>query len=78
MYTGVTSNLPARIFQHKEKVIPGFTRNYHAKLLVYYEEYADAVSAITREKQIKSGSRKKKIELVSSVNPGWKDLYEQI
>ncbi len=78
LYTGVTSNLTARIFQHKEKLAPGFTNVYHVKMLVYYEVYNDAISAIAREKQIKGGSRKKKIELINSMNPDWKDLYEGI
>ncbi len=76
LYTGVTSNLTARAFQHKAKVIPGFTDHYNVRMLVYYEECADAETAIAREKQIKGGSRKKKIKLINSVNPEWKDLYE--
>jgi putative endonuclease len=78
LYTGVTSNLPARIFEHKEKLNKGFTSKYNVNMLVYYEELADAQQAITREKQIKGGSRQAKIDLIMSINPDWRDLFEQI
>jgi putative endonuclease len=78
LYTGVTSNLPERVFQHKEKLTPGFTSRYNTNLLVYYEELADAPVAIAREKQIKGGSRQDKIRLINRMNPQWCDLYEQL
>ncbi len=74
-YTGVTSALQARVFEHKEKLVPGFTSRYNIGELVYYEEQADAISAISREKQIKSWTRKKKTDLINAMNPGWEDLY---
>ena len=74
LYTGVTNNLPRRVYEHKQKIIDGFTKKYNVNKLVYFEESPDAHSAITREKQIKAGSRKKKIDLVNSMNPEWKDL----
>jgi len=75
LYTGVTHTLVARSQQHKEKQIPGFTKRYNLVKLVYYEFHSDIRDAIAREKQIKAGSRKKKIELIESINPTWKDLY---
>lgn len=78
LYTGVTSDLIQRIYQHKHAQTPGFTAKYNCKRLVYYEQFQDMVSAITREKQIKSGSRQKKIILIESMNPYWKDLYEDL
>lgn len=77
LYTGVTSNLPKRIFEHKN-AIAGFTARYECKLLVYYEILDDMENAILREKQIKSGSREKKIALINSLNPNWRDLYLDI
>jgi putative endonuclease len=77
LYTGVTSNLLARIFQHKLKLNPGFTEKYKIKKLIYYEEIADALSAIAREKQIKGGSRADKVKLVNKMNALWSDLSEQ-
>jgi len=77
LYTGVTSNLLRRITEHKEKTISGFTSKYHVTKLVYYEEYATMEEAISREKQIKGGSRQKKIDLIRSKNPEWKDLYDE-
>ncbi len=76
LYTGVTSNLFKRVSEHKEKAVPGFTSSYNVTKLVYYEEYATMEEAIAREKQIKGGSRKKKIDLINSVNPAWRDLYD--
>lgn len=78
LYTGVTHSLVARTIQHKEGVIPGFTKQYNVDNLVFYEFYEDIRDAITREKQIKAGSRKKKIELIEGMNPDWKDLFQAI
>jgi predicted GIY-YIG superfamily endonuclease len=78
LYTGVTSNLIRRVYEHKSGVIEGFTLKYGCKTLVYYEMHADMLTAIAREKAIKGGSRKKKLFLVESINPTWKDLYEEI
>lgn len=77
LYTGVTSDLPKRIYDHKNAA-DGFTAKYDCKLLVYYEVFDDMENAIAREKQIKGGSRKKKIALIESMNPDWRDLYEDI
>jgi putative endonuclease len=74
----MTSDLQARIYQHKEKLIPGFTRRYNLEKLVYYEEIADSCHAVAREKQFKGGSRQKKIDLINKMNPGWVDLYNQL
>ena len=76
LYTGVTSNLLQRVLQHKNNVIEGFTYQYECKILVYYELYEDIRDAIRREKQIKAGSRFKKLKLIESMNPNWFDLYE--
>jgi len=76
LYTGVTNNLARRVFEHREKRTPGFTQKYNVVKLVYYEILENIVDAITREKQLKAGSRKRKIELINSINPDWKDLYE--
>jgi putative endonuclease len=78
LYTGVTNNLVRRVFEHKEKLIKGFTVKYIAVKLVYYEIHEDPYSAIAREKQIKGGSRQKKIELINEFNKDWKDLYREI
>jgi putative endonuclease len=75
LYTGVTSDLLKRIYQHKNNLASGFSKKYNCKDLVYYELYADMIRAITREKQIKGGSRLKKITLIESLNPQWLDLY---
>jgi putative endonuclease len=77
-YTGVTNDLQKRVYEHKEKAVEGFTKKYHVIKLVYYEILRDAQSAIEREKQIKGGSRKKKLELIGGMNPQWKDLYEDL
>ena len=78
LYTGVTSYLPGRVYQHKQRVCKGFTSKYNVDRLVYYEVCDDMYVAISREKQIKGGSRAKKIALITSMNPEWKDLYEDI
>jgi putative endonuclease len=78
LYTGVTNNLSRRVFEHKNKLVEGFTKKYNLDKLVYYELYTDIYEAIGREKQIKSGSRAKKIKLIKAMNPKWKDLYDGI
>ncbi|MBI2074244.1 MAG: GIY-YIG nuclease family protein [Candidatus Levybacteria bacterium] len=78
LYTGVTNNLIKRIFQHKNKLVSSFTSKYNISKLVYYEIYENALQAITREKQIKAGSRTKKLKLIQATNPDFKDLYEEI
>jgi putative endonuclease len=78
LYVGVTSDLKVRICQHREKLLPGFTSRYNLWKLVYFEIGYDAAGAITREKQIKAGSRQKKIELINAANPDWRDLYEDL
>ena len=78
LYTGVTSNLSQRAFQHREGLTPGFTSRYRCKLLVFYEHYDRMDDAIAREKQIKGGSRAKKIALIQAMNPEWRDLYESL
>jgi putative endonuclease len=78
LYTGVTSNLIQRVYQHRNGVVEGFTRRYNLKKLVYFESYDSIVQAIEREKQIKAGSRKKKTMLIESVNPEWKDMFNTI
>lgn len=75
LYTGVTSDLKRRAFQHQKKLREGFTKKYNITKLVYYEITNDVRSAIEREKQIKSGSRQRKNELVESLNKEWNDLY---
>jgi putative endonuclease len=76
-YTGVTNNVIRRVYEHKNKMIDGFTKKYNLTNLVYFEETGDILSAITREKQIKGWLRKKKIVLIESVNPEWEDLSER-
>lgn len=78
IYAGVTSNLMKRVHEHREGLVEGFTKKYNIKKLVYYEIADDIESAIAREKQIKAGSRKKKIALIESVNPAFKDLYPEL
>ena len=78
LYTGVTSNLPQRAWQHREGAADGFTRRYGCKLLVWFEMAPGMESAILREKQIKGGSRAKKLALIEKNNPDWRDLYEGI
>ena len=74
LYTGVTNNLERRVYEHKHKLLPGFTERYNITLLVYFEETSDVCAAITREKQIKGWLRDKKLALVEAVNPMWDDL----
>ena len=78
LYTGVTSNLLQRVWQHKNNQVKGFTQKYDVKRLVYYEVAEDIVSAITREKQIKKWNREWKIRLIEEMNPEWEDLYYQL
>jgi putative endonuclease len=78
LYTGVTSNLTQRAYQHREGLTPGFTSRYGCKLLVWYENYERMDDAIRREKQIKGGSRARKIALIQAMNPEWRDLYETL
>jgi len=78
LYTGVTSDLKGRVWQHREGAVPGFTSKYKIKELVYYEVFGDIRYAIEREKQIKKGSRQKKIDLIASMNPEWRDLYDDL
>jgi putative endonuclease len=78
LYTGVTNDLVRRVFEHKEKRVPGFTKRHNVDKLVYYESYEDPVVAIEREKKIKAGSKAKKLRLIESMNPEWDDLYDAI
>jgi predicted GIY-YIG superfamily endonuclease len=78
IYTGVTSDLLKRVYEHKYADVPGFTQKYECKNLVYYEIIEDMTSAIAREKQLKGGSRKKKLALIEKMNPYWDDLYEKL
>lgn len=74
LYIGVTNNLIRRAYEHKQKAVPGFTKQYGVDKLVYYEVFADPISAITREKQLKGWKREWKIQLIESDNPDWRDL----
>ena len=78
MYTGVTGDLKARVHQHREKLLPGFAKRYNVSKLVYYEAGYDPSGAIVREKQLKAGSRQKKIDLINGLNPDWRDLYDEL
>jgi len=78
IYTGVTADLKKRAYEHREALVDGFTKKYNVKKLVYYEIADDIENAIAREKQIKAGSRKKKIALIKSINPTFKDLYPEL
>ena len=78
LYTGVTSNLKKRVWQHKNKIVEGFTKKYNVNKLVYYEILNSVYDAINREKQIKNLLRYKKILLIENKNPTWTDLYEQL
>ena len=77
LYTGVTSDLVKRVWEHKNKITGGFTAKYSIDKLGYYEEFADIKDAIAREKQIKGGSRKKKLDLIMNNNPDWIDLPQE-
>ena len=78
LYVGVTSNLPQRVWQHRTGVIGGFTKRYGCKMLVWYELHSTMLDAIAREKQIKGGSRKKKLALIEALNPTWRDLFDEL
>ena len=78
LYVGITNNLIRRVYQHREGLTGGFTKEYDVKMLVYYEEHATAITAIQREKNIKHWSRRWKIDLICSMNPEWRDLWEDI
>jgi putative endonuclease len=78
IYSGVTNNLARRVYEHKNGLGGIFTKKYNVNKLVYYEVGDNVNAALAREKQIKGGSRKKKIDLVNSVNPEWKDLFDEI
>jgi putative endonuclease len=75
LYTGVTTELPARAFQHRRNIVPGYTSRYALHLLVYFEMHIDIREAILREKRIKRWQRKWKIDLIERTNPEWRDLY---
>jgi predicted GIY-YIG superfamily endonuclease len=77
IYTGVTSDLVGRVWQHKEGTV-GFTARYGCKLLVWYEIHEEMLPAIAREKQLKAGSRRRKLMLIEAMNPDWTDLWESI
>lgn len=78
IYTGVTSNLQKRVYEHKEKLVEGFSKKYNINKLVYYEVYDNIQGAIEREKQIKGGSREKKLKLITSMNLQFRDLYDEL
>lgn len=78
LYTGVTNDLIKRVYQHKNKLVDGFTKKYNLNKLVYFESFNDPVTAITKEKSIKNLLRSKKNDLINKSNPDWKDLYETI
>jgi putative endonuclease len=78
LYIGVTNNLKRRVWEHKNKVLEGFTKKYKIDQLVHYEQTEDVVSAIAREKQLKGWTRKKKIALIEKGNPFWRDLYDEL
>tara|TARA_Y100000588_G_C14185786_1_gene895810 strand:- start:58 stop:297 length:240 start_codon:yes stop_codon:yes gene_type:complete len=78
LYTGVTNDLIRRIYEHKNKLVAGFTQKYNVDRLVYFEACSGIVVAIAREKQIKGWSRKKKQELINALNPEWNDLYRSL
>jgi predicted GIY-YIG superfamily endonuclease len=78
LYTGVTSDLPRRAFEHREGQVKGFSQKYGCKRLVWYEPHGNMQDAITREKQIKAGNRARKLRLVESLNPDWADLYDSL
>jgi len=77
IYVGVTNNLIRRVYEHKNKLIDGFTKKYELDKLVYYEIFDNIETAIVREKQLKGGSRKRKLDLINRFNKKWEDLYEK-
>ena len=79
LYVGVTSNIASRVYEHKNKMYPkSFSATYNCLKLVYYRRFELIVEAIAEEKRIKGGNRKKKEDLINSINPGWRDLYDEI
>jgi putative endonuclease len=79
LYTGVTADLPARVYRHRQRIDgSSFTARYNATRLVYYESFGSIVDAIAREKQIKAGSRRRKLQLIHALNGEWRDLYEDL
>ena len=78
LYTGVSSNIPSRTWQHKNDLVEGFTKRYHVHRLVWYEQTNSIESAINKEKQIKKWRRRWKLDLIEKMNPDWKDLYDEI
>ncbi len=78
IYVGVTSDLVRRVYTHRESLVEGFTKKYACKMLVWYEQHGTMETAILREKQIKAGNRRRKLELIESMNPDWQDLYNDI
>ena len=78
LYVGSSSNLKARVYHHKHKLISGFTKKYNVHKLVYFEKFESKDQAVQREKQIKNGSRQKKIKLIESQNKDWQDFYESL
>ncbi len=78
LYTGVTNDLKRRVYEHRNKLIEGFTRRYNITKLLYYEIFDNPYNAISREKQIKKGSRQKKVDLIDGMNRAWRDLYDEV
>jgi putative endonuclease len=78
LYTGITNDLKRRVYEHKSKANEGFSKKYDLFKLVYYEMVEDVSSAISREKQLKAGPRRRKIGLINGMNPDWRDLYNDI
>ncbi|MBU0672190.1 MAG: GIY-YIG nuclease family protein [Candidatus Margulisbacteria bacterium] len=78
LYIGITNNLKRRIFEHKKKIIKGFTKKYDVTQLVYFEQYSDVREALTREKRLKKWNRAWKLELIEANNPQWKDLSKEV
>ncbi len=78
LYIGVTASLKRRVFEHKARLVGGFTYQYNVDRLLYYETFSDISDAISREKQLKAGPRKKKVALINAFNPNWSDLYDKV
>jgi putative endonuclease len=78
LYIGITNNLGRRVYEHKNKLVNGFTAKYNVNKLVYFDSTSDVKSAISREKQIKGWTRRKRNELIASLNPGWDDLSDDL
>jgi putative endonuclease len=78
LYTAITNDLKRRVYEHKEKLVDGFTKKYNISKLIYYEIFEDPENAILREKKIKAGSRQKKMDLINGMNREWNDLYGEL